>query len=302
MSDLHLFVAQIVFLITRVKLIQRHFVTINMRFHDFRLLMWLEVIRHKEVHCNHFWAHFREEDKKSTMASRHWRLHKFTFGRRCHWRPWRIEERKENEEIAFPAIFPANHHHKRRQYRRTTAGLPPEHHHMGRRFPRPAAHIEDRSHIGHYIPLTHPSTKLSPTSHFLRPLFPLHSSFPNTPHLDTLVDSWRLYQPPHKPNWAPHFVHTRFEAIPFQKTLPRTPKNTTKLSSFVLGFSPLSTTQINFVPSRKLFLRHPFILGTNFPHHSTIITPRFKLHSWEFIKNSGFQKLEGEEAWKGRGA
>ena len=115
-SDLHLFIAQIVFLITRVKLIRRHFVTTNMRFQDFRLLRWLEVIRHKKVHFDYFWAHFREEDKKSTVASRHWRLHKFTFGRHCHWRPWRIEERKENEEIAFPA----NHHHKRRHHRRST--------------------------------------------------------------------------------------------------------------------------------------------------------------------------------------
>lgn len=124
--DLHLFIAQIVFLITRVKLIRRHFVTTNMRFHDFRLLRWLEVIRHKKVHFDYFWAHFREEDKESTVASRHWRLHEFTFGRRCHWRPWRIEERKENEEIAFPATFPANHHHKRRQHRRTTTGAPPQ--------------------------------------------------------------------------------------------------------------------------------------------------------------------------------
>ena len=124
--DLHLFIAQIVFLITRVKLIQMHFVITNMRFHDFRLLRWLEVIRHKKVHFDYFWAHFREEDNESTVASRHWRLHEFTFGRRCHWRPWRIEERKENEEIAFPATFPANHHHKRRQHRRTTTGAPPQ--------------------------------------------------------------------------------------------------------------------------------------------------------------------------------
>ena len=73
----------------------------------------------------------------------------------------------------------------------TTAGLPPEHHHMGRRFPRPAAHIEDRSHIGHYIPLTHPSTKLSPTSHFLRPLFLSTHLFQHTPlgHLSGLLEA-----------------------------------------------------------------------------------------------------------------
>ena len=49
-----------------------------------------------------------------------------TFGSRCYWKPWRIEERKENEEITFPAIFPANHHHKRRHHRRTTIGPPPQ--------------------------------------------------------------------------------------------------------------------------------------------------------------------------------
>jgi hypothetical protein len=118
--DLHLFIAQIVFPITRLKLIQRHFVGSNMRFHDFRLLLWLGVIRHIEVRFDYFWAHFREEDKKSTVASRHWRLHKFTFGRLCHWKPWRIEERKENEEITFSAIFPANHHYMRRQHHQSS--------------------------------------------------------------------------------------------------------------------------------------------------------------------------------------
>ena len=157
--DLHLFIAQIVFLITRVKLIRRHFVTINMCFHDFRLLRWLEVIRHKKVHFDHFWTHFGEEDKKSTVASRHWRLHKFTFGIRCHWRPWRIEERKENEEIAFPATFPANHHHKRRQHRRTTTGVPPQ----GRRLSCTSC-----THVWHSSPFhtsTHPQIP------------PLHLSF-----------------------------------------------------------------------------------------------------------------------------
>ena len=174
--DLHLFIAQIVFLITRVKLIQRHFVTINMRFHDFRLLRWLEVIRHKEVHFDYFWAHFREEDKKSTVASRHWRLHKFTFGIRCHWRPWRIEERKENEEIAFPAIFPANHHHKRRQHRRTTTGVPPQ----GRRFPRPAAHMCMAGHTCIADP-TCPLTHLHLHLPFLSILPITHSPLPSHP-------------------------------------------------------------------------------------------------------------------------
>jgi hypothetical protein len=90
-------------------------------------------------------------------------------------------------------------------------------------------------------------------------------------------------------------------AIPLHNSATKNTKNTKKLSSFVLPFSPLSTTQITFLPSRKLFLRHPFILGTNFHHHSTIILPRSKLHSWEFVKNTRFRKLEEEEAWKWRG-
>ena len=69
-SDLHLFIAQIIFLITRVKLIRRHFVVINERFHDFRSLVWLEIMWHKRCIFDDFWAHFREEDKKSTVASR----------------------------------------------------------------------------------------------------------------------------------------------------------------------------------------------------------------------------------------
>ena len=116
--DLHLFVAQIVLLITGIKWLRKPFVAFNVCFHVFRLIMWVEVIRHKKVHFDYFWAHFREEDKKSTVAFRHQSLHKFTFGRWCHWRPWRIEKRKENEEITFSAIFPANNHHKRRHNRR----------------------------------------------------------------------------------------------------------------------------------------------------------------------------------------
>ena len=124
--DLLLFIVQIIFLITRVKWIRKHFVAFNVCFHVFRSFRWVEAIRHKKVHFDYFWAHFREDNKKSTVASQHQRLHKSPFRRWCHWKPWRIEKRKENEEITFPAIFPANHHHKRWQYHRTTIGAPPQ--------------------------------------------------------------------------------------------------------------------------------------------------------------------------------
>ena len=179
---------------------------------------------------------------------------------------------------------------------------------MGRRFPRPAAPMCIAGHTCMADPTkpitsslhTH-STTLSPTPHFFTFLAHLHPSCQLTPlgDLSGLLEAVQDSPITHSDHTISSIERT---SHPIPENTPKNTKNTTKLSSFVLAFSPLSTTQINFVPSRKLFLRHPFILGTNFPHHSTIITPRFKLHSWEFIKNSGFQKLEGEEAWKGRGA
>ena len=87
----------------------------------------------------------------------------------------------------------------------------------------------------------------------------------------------------------------------FPQPSTKNTKNTKKLPSFVLPFLPPSTAQIIFLPSRKLFLRHPFILKTNFHHHSTIIPPHFKLHNWEIVKNAGIRKLGKEEVWEWRG-
>ena len=84
--------------------------------------------------------------------------------------------------------------------------------------------------------------------------------------------------------------------IPFPAT--KNTKNTKKLPSFVLPFSPLSTSRITFLPSRKLFLRYSFSLGANFHHHYTTVSPRFQLHSWEFVKSSRIRKLGEEEAWR----
>ena len=136
-GDLHLFVAQIIFLITRVKLIQRHFVVINERFYDFRSLVWLEVIWHKMCILTTF-GHTSEK--------------------RTRIQPWLLDAKdctnQPSDDGAIEVLEESERGRKmmklpfRRFFRQTTttrggstAGPPPEHHHMGRRFPRPAAHI-----------------------------------------------------------------------------------------------------------------------------------------------------------------
>lgn len=152
------------------------------------------------MYFDYFLEHFREEDKKSIVTFRHQRLHKLTFGRWFHWSPWRIEKRKENEEIIFPAIFPANHHHERRQYCRTTTRAPP---HVKEILLTSCTYVYGRSHgydrpcdRSHVHSFTYSLTPLHSLSYILSLYLSFNNSLithsPLTHHStkQTLVDTW----------------------------------------------------------------------------------------------------------------